>query len=290
MTGRLRFWNTEQTVANAQEIGYTDSVMDNRPVGVFDSGLGGLTALSALREMMPGENIVYFADTARNPYGTRAPEQLRKMAKENLAFLAGFGAKAVIAACGTMSTVATDVLRESKIPVVNVLEPSVAAMAAVEREGVLAVIATDASIRSGGYTRALQQACLGREVVALACQEFVHLCETGHTAPGDELVQEAVSRCLAPLQKQKIAALLLGCTHFGLMAEAIRSFLGDGVELVSASECAARTCKNLLEAKGLTGGNGGEILYTSGSLQEFNEKAEQILHRPVKALFGSAGE
>ena len=229
MTGLPRCWNTEQTVANTWEIGYTDQVMDIRPVGIFDSGLGGLTALSALRELMPEENIVYFADTARNPYGTRAPEQLRRMAGENLAFLAGFGVKAVIAACGTMSTNATDVLHASKIPVVNVLEPSVAAMAAVQGDAPLAVIATDASIRSGGYTRALQRSCPGREVAALACQEFVHLCETGHTAPDDPLVQEAVARCLAPLKAVKPAALLLGCTHFGLMAEAIRSELGDDV-------------------------------------------------------------
>ncbi len=264
--------------------------MDIRPVGIFDSGLGGLTALSALRELMPEENIVYFADTARNPYGTRAPEQLRRMAGENLAFLAGFGVKAVIAACGTMSTNATDVLHASKIPVVNVLEPSVAAMASVQGDAPLAVIATDASIRSGGYTRALQRSCPGREVAALACQEFVHLCETGHTAPDDPLVQEAVARCLAPLKAVKPAALLLGCTHFGLMAEAIRGELGDDVALISAAECAARSCRSLLEENGLTGGSGREELYTSGSLQEFEEKAEHFLHRPVKALYGSAGE
>ncbi|MBO6040072.1 MAG: glutamate racemase [Oscillospiraceae bacterium] len=264
--------------------------MDNRPIGIFDSGLGGLTALSALRTLMPEENLVYFADTARNPYGTRTPEQLRRMAGENLAFLARFGVKAVIAACGTMSTNALDVLGGSEIPVVNVLEPSVAAMAAVKGPGTLAVTATDASIRSGGYTRALQRACPGRKVTALACQEFVHLCETWHTAPDDPLVREAVSRCLTPLSAAKPAALLLGCTHFGLMADAIRSCLGADVTLVSAAGCAARACRSLLEATGLTGGSGEEVLYTSGSLQEFEEKAEHFLHHPVKAFYGSAGE
>ena len=264
--------------------------MDKRPIGIFDSGLGGLTALSALRELMPEENIVYFADTARNPYGTRTPVQLRRMAKENLAFLAGFGVKAVIAACGTMSTNALDVLHGSEIPVINVLEPSVSAMADSEGNAPLAVIATEASIRSGGYTRALEKACPGREVIALACQEFVWLCENGHTAPDDPAVIEAVARCLAPLRRERPAALLLGCTHFGLMAEAIRNELGAGVALVSASECAARACKALLEANGLTGGSGREALYTSGSLQDFEKKAEHFLHRPVKAHYGSAGE
>ena len=260
------------------------------PIGIFDSGLGGLTALSALRRLMPQENIVYFADTARNPYGTRVPAELRRMAGENLAFLRQFGVKAVIAACGTMSTNALDVLHACEVPVVNVLEPSVAAMASVEGRSPLAVIATDASIRSGGYTAALHRACPGREVIALACQEFVHLCETGHTLPEDPLLRREVAKALAPLQEVKPAALLLGCTHFGLISEAISAFLGENVALISASDCAAYSMKTLLEETDLTGGSGEETLYTSGSIQEFEEKAEHFLHRPVKAFYGSAGE
>ena len=264
--------------------------MDNRPVGIFDSGLGGLTALSELRRLMPEEDIVYFGDTARNPYGTRTPEQLRRMAGENLAFLAGFGVKAVIAACGTMSTNALDVLRESEVPVVNVLEPSVAAMAETAGEGPLAVIATDASIRSGGFTRALRLACPGREVIALACQDFVQLCETGHTSPEDPLLQRSVSRSLAPLLRAHPSALLLGCTHFGLISEAIRAFLGSGTELISASECAARRCCFLLKEHSMTGGTGREVICTSSSPEEFEKKAEHFLHHAVKAQYGSAGE
>ena len=263
---------------------------DNRPIGIFDSGLGGLTALSELRKLMPRENVVYFADTSRNPYGTRAPAELKKMARENLAFLARSGVKTVIAACGTMSTNALDVLHTSVVPVINVLEPSIAAMAAMSGQQPLAVIATDASIRSGGYMRALQNACPGREVIALACQEFVHLCETGHTRPEDPLLQQEVAKALSPLQKAKPAALLLGCTHFGLIAEAISACLGEDVVLISAAECAAKAMKAYLEEAGLTGGSGEETLYTSGSTREFEEKAEHFLHRPVKALYGSAGD
>lgn len=265
-------------------------IADNRPVGIFDSGLGGLTALAALRELMPEENIVYFADTARNPYGTRAPAELKRMAGENLEFLKRHGVKAIIAACGTMSTNALDVLHAWEIPVINVLEPSVAAMSSMAGQRPLAVIATDASIRSGNYTAALQNACPGREVIALACQSFVHLCETGHTSPEDPAVREEVSKALSPLREAEPAALLLGCTHFGLMTEAIRAFLGERVAIVSASECAAKALKAYLEANGLTGGNGEETLYTSGSVREFEEKAECFLHRRVKAQNGSAGE
>ena len=272
------------------QIRYNQSVMDTRPVGFFDSGLGGLTAVSAFHREMPEENIIYFGDTARNPYGTRSVQELRKMADDNLRFLQSFDVKAIIAACGTMSANVPDVLAASPVPVIDVLRPAVRAMARIPGERPLAVIATEASIRSGAFTRALQDACPGRSIVAVPCQEFVALCETGHTSPRDELLCSATARLLAPLKEQRPAALLLGCTHFGLIAEAIRDFLGPETALVSASGCAAKEMRRFLEAHDMAGGSGSMAFYTSGDEAEFEERAGSFLGRPITARKGTAGE
>ena len=290
MTALPACWNTEEKVVFCPELGYNKSVMDKRSVGIFDSGLGGLTAVSALHALLPEENIIYFGDTARNPYGTRPPEQLRKMARENLDLMASFNVKAVIAACGTMSTNATEVLRQSETPVFNVLDASVKAMAAVPGERPLGVIATDASIRSGGFTRALQLSCPGREILAVPCQQFVALCESGRTAPEDGEVRTAVEHHLKPLKEAGITALLLGCTHFGLMGEAISAYLGGDVKLVSASACAAGAMARFLTENALTGGDGEIRYFTSGETSNFEKMAEVFLGVPVRAERAFAGE
>ena len=264
--------------------------MDKRPIGIFDSGLGGLTAVLAVRELMPEENIIYFADTARNPYGTRPVDELQRMAGENLHFLKQFGVKAIIAACGTMSANAGDVLRACDVPVVNVLSPAVAEMGRIGGEAPLAIAATEASIRSGAFTKRLGALCPGREVIGVACQDFVKLCESGHTAPGDPLLQEAVERYLHPVKAAGAAAMLLGCTHFGIISEAITAYLGAETVLVSASHCAAQALKTHLADAQLAGGDGQECFYTSGSTQEFEKLAEGILGYRVHALHGTAGE
>ena len=264
--------------------------MDKRPVGFFDSGLGGLTAVSAFQKLMPGESIVYFGDTARNPYGTRSVEQLKHMAEENLAFLERFQVKAIIAACGTMSANVPEVLAQSRVHVENVLTPSVSAMAAVPGDAPLAVIATEASIRSGAFTQAIASRCPGREIVSVACQDFVRLCESGHTDPSDGELKEAVQRLLAPIRASRCTALLLGCTHFGLIEEAIGQYLGEEVSLISASECAAGSMRRYLTENALTGGDGQAAFYTSGDVSDFEKKAGSFLGRKITARKGIAGE
>lgn len=136
--------------------------MDNRPIGIFDSGLGGLTAVKALRELLPEEDIVYFADSGRVPYGARPVEQLRRMAVQDMDFVANHGAKAIIAACGTVSSNAPDLLAGYRLPVFGVLRPGVEAMSRVPGSAPLGVIATAASIRSGAFQRSLEECCPGR--------------------------------------------------------------------------------------------------------------------------------
>lgn len=247
--------------------------MDNRPIGVFDSGLGGLTAMKALRELMPDENILYLGDTGRMPYGVRSPAQLKIMAKQDLDFVASFGAKAVLAACGTVSSTAREVLEAYPLPAVGVMLPGLKALSREADKGPVALIATSASIKSGVFAAEFEKLCPGHKLYSAACQDFVTLIESGHTEPGDTLLAEAVARYLAPLKEARVRTLLLGCTHFGLVAEAIREYMGQDIRLVSASQSAAEELCAYLRAKGLTGGEGQERFFTSGSTEEFSRRA-----------------
>ncbi|MBQ9662650.1 MAG: glutamate racemase [Oscillospiraceae bacterium] len=252
--------------------------MDNRPIGIFDSGLGGLNGLRALRRFLPDENIVYFADSGRLPYGAKARGQLRVMAEQDLSFLSSFGVKAILIACGTLSSNAGDILAGWPIPTVGVLTSSADWMSRLEGGGPIAVIATEASIRSGSYQAALREACPSREVVAVPCPDFVPLIEGGHCGPDDPQVQDAVSRYLQPVRDAGAEALLLGCTHYDIIGEAIARFLGPEITLVSAAASGAvALCSRLLKA-GMTGGGSGETrFFTSGDGEEFTHAASLFL-------------
>ena len=264
--------------------------MDKYTVGIFDSGLGGLSAYTVLPSLLPEVNIIYFADTGRNPYGTRKPDRLRVMAGEDLAFLLQFDVSAIIAACGTMSANAPEVLKACRVPVVNVLEPSVRRMAELPGKGPLAVLATDASIRSGAFAAKLKEAVPDRSILPVACQDFVALCEAGITSPEDSRLKESVRRYLAPVKEAGAEGILLGCTHFDMVEQAIRDYLGPDVNILSAAACAAREMAELLRREKADMGKGKSCFYTSGSVTEFEKKASGILAFPVRAEAGSAGE
>ena len=213
--------------------------MDNRPVGFFDSGFGGLTALRAFRKLMPDENIIYFGDTGRMPYGARPAAQLRRMTAQDLDLLRGFGVKAIVSACGTTSSTAGDILDAYPLPVTGVLRPGVKTLAGLAGGAPLGVIATKASIDSGAFRRELERYGLERGVIYTACPDFVPLIESGHYSPDDALIREAVARYLRPMKDAGVGAILLGCTHYGLISAAIEDYMGAETRLVSASECAA---------------------------------------------------
>ena len=260
--------------------------MDSRPIGIFDSGLGGLTALRALRRFLPDENIVYFADSGRVPNGEKSLNQLRCMAEQNYAFISSHDVKAILVACGTMSSNCGDLLEAWPVPTVGVMYSSADWMRRLEGKGPIAVIATEASIRSGSYQRVLKEACAGREVIAVSCPDFVPLIESGHSGAEDPLVRKAVARYLAPIRGAD--GLLLGCTHYGIIAQALRDYLGPKTALVSASTCgAAQLCQYLIE-NGLTGGSGQERFLTSGSAAAFAGTAAAFLghslHSPVESV------
>ena len=253
--------------------------MDPRPIGVFDSGLGGLTALMELRRLMPEENIVYFGDTGRLPYGEKTLPQLRCMAEQDLSLIAAHGVKAILVACGTLSSNTPDLLDAFPIPSFGVLRPSIEAMARTPGEGPLGILATTATIRSGAFERALRSACPGREIIPVPCPELVPLIETGHTDPEDPLLLAAAARYAAPLRGA--SAVLLGCTHYGIVEGALRAFLDEETALVSASACGAEAVRDYLESRELRGGRGEERYLVSGDPALFGELASLLMGRSI---------
>ena len=240
--------------------------MDNRPIGIFDSGLGGLNGLRALRRFLPDENIVYFADSGRLPYGAKSRPQLRGMAKQDLRFLSSFDVKAILIACGTLSSNAGDILAGWPIPTVGVLTSSADWMRRLEGSGPIAVIATEASIRSGSYQSALHEACPTREVVAIPCPDFVPLIESGHCSAEDPAVRDAVSRYLQPAREAGAEALLLGCTHYDIIGDAISRFLGPDITLHHAGQRSRERC-------------GGPLFPSSQGRPDRRQRGDPFLHQ-----------
>ena len=251
--------------------------MDNRPIGIYDSGFGGLTALKRLRQLMPDENIIYFADSGRMPYGGRSDEQLCSFAKQDQDFLAGFDVKIIIAACGTISSAAEPVLKSYPIPVVGVLEPGIRRLASLDGDGPLGIIATEASIRTGKFKALLHKLAPEREIIDIPCPRFAPLIEHGHSARGDEELECAVAEYLAPMKGIGLAGLGLCCTHYGIISESIHAFLGEKLPLVAASESAAEEVCGYLRREGLEGGGGKLKLYTSGDAEELRAFASALL-------------
>ncbi len=251
--------------------------MDDRPIGIFDSGLGGLTAVRVLRRLMPDENIIYFGDTGRMPYGGRPREQIRLMATQNIDFVEGFDVKAIIVACGTISSNAADILDECETKAIGVLRSGVKELCQTGKKR-LGVIATATSIASGSFQNEILRQCPDADITAVPCPEFVPLIESGHYEASDPAVQDSVERTLAPLKEAGIDALLLGCTHYGLISEAISAYLGEDVLLVGAADAAAREMCAYLTENDMTNAYGGEDFYfTSGDIADFAALAPVML-------------
>ncbi len=263
--------------------------MDNRPIGFFDSGLGGLTAVKALRRILPDENIIYFGDTARMPYGSRPVPMLRVMARQDLDFVAERGVKCILAACGTVSSNAPDVLGSYPVRTFDVLSSTVRETAR-SADGPVGVIATAACISSGAFQNALAAACPGIEVVAVACPDFVPLIESGHFSPDDALLAAAVEKYLRPIREAGARSLILGCTHYGLIEAAIRRCMGAETLMIEASACAARELADWLREKDLCGGEGEERFFTSGSAEDFARLSAVFLGREPRTAVRHVAE
>ncbi len=260
--------------------------MDSRPIGVFDSGLGGLTAVRTLRQILPEEDLIYFGDTARVPYGGRSRETILRYARQDVRFLRTCGPKAILVACGTVSTTALPELRaENDLPVLGVVEPTCRRAAALTKHGRVGLIATLASVRSGAYEAALAELDPGLRVTAKACPLFVPLVEAGHFRPGDVVIETVAREYLEPLRAEGVDTLILGCTHYPLLEEVVGSVMGPEVALVSAGEEAAFALKRLLKARGLRaeeGRLGGAEFCVSDRAEDFERVASLFLRDDLR--------
>ena len=218
-----------------------------KPIGVFDSGIGGLTVVRALSCRLPRENLVYFGDTARVPYGPKSPQVVREYAAEDADFLMARDVKMVVVACNTVSAVALDVVQKrARVPVVGVIMPGAQAAALATIRKRVGIIGTYATVNSNSYTNALRQINPEIETFARHCPLFVPLAEEGWVS---HPVTAMVAReYLFPLTQQKIDTLVLGCTHYPVLREAIASAIGPGVTLIDSGEAAAMDVERELDA------------------------------------------
>ena len=260
--------------------------MDLRPIGVFDSGLGGLTAVRALRQILPEENLIYFGDTARVPYGGRSKETLLKYARQDVRFLRSFDLKAVIIACGTVSTTSLDTLQsENDLPIVGVVEPTCRRALLVTKTKRVGIIATLASIRSGAYENTLRRLDPTVKVIGQPCPLFVPLVENGRIHRGDVVIETVAKEYLQPMKDAGVDTLILGCTHYPLLTDIIADIMGPEVELVSAGEESAFELKRVLKIRGLRADEnrtGGAEFYVSDRPEDFERLASAFLGEDLR--------
>lgn len=261
--------------------------MDNRAVGVFDSGLGGLTAVRQLRTILPSENIIYFGDTSRVPYGGRSKDILLKFARQDVHFMRSFDIKAILVACGTVSTNALSALQEENdLPVLGVVEPACRRAAALTKKRRVGVIATAASIRTNAYADAIRRIDSGIEVYSVPCPLFVPLVENGRYRTGDSVVEAVAREYLDGLRESGIDVLILGCTHYPLLWDVISAVMGPGVALIDTGAEAARALEQtLLRQDALAAPRQGQAqYYVSDRPEDFSALAQQFLAQKVSAV------
>lgn len=210
-------------------------VNDARPIGMFDSGLGGLTVARAVMDLLPGEDIIYFGDTARCPYGPRDPEEVRRFALEIVDYLTGQGVKLVVVACNSAES--TAFYREkgrTAVPIVTVIEPGVRAAVAATRNRRIGVIGTEATIRSRAYDGAVAATRANVDLFSQSCPKFVEFVEAGDTT--SDALLTAAEEYLTPVKNNGVDTLILGCTHYPLLTGVIQYVMGEDVVLVSSAE------------------------------------------------------
>lgn len=259
--------------------------MDNRPIGVFDSGLGGLTAVKELMRLLPNERILYFGDTGRVPYGGRGRDIIRRYARQDMNFLMQHDVKAVLAACGTVSSVARDVGDGLSVPYIDVLRPTASAAVKQTRNGKIGIIGTAATIASGSYRHEILKIDPSIEVFEQACPLFVPLVENAFVSPQDEVTRLVAQRYLAAIREKGVDTLILGCTHYPIISATIRSVMGQGVTLINSGREAAADCLERLRQNDLlcSGESRAEYqYYVSDDTDIFHHVAELFLGQSVQ--------
>ena len=255
----------------------------NRPIGVFDSGLGGLTVLRSMIDLLPHEPVVYFGDTARFPYGPKPRDEVLKYALEIGQLLVERGARVVVVGCNSAAAAALDVLeQELPVPVIGVIDPGIRAAARVTRSGKVGVIGTVGTVASGAYQRVAAAVDADLELTCAACPGFVEFVEAGDV--DSEQVHILAERLLAPLRDVSVDTLVLGCTHYPLLARTIGDVMGPEVMLVSSADETALAVRALLGAPppGAESAVGAHTFVTSGDVETFKRLGARFLGPEVE--------
>jgi glutamate racemase len=251
----------------------------SKPIGVFDSGIGGLTVVRALTHHLPHENIVYFGDTARVPYGPKSPQVVREYSVQDTEFLMTHDVKMIVVACNTVSSVALDlVMKRAGVPVVGVILPGAKAAVAATKNRRVGVIGTMGTIASNAYVNAIRLMDASVTVMSQACPLFVPLAEEGWTE--HQATELIAKEYLFPMKREKIDTLVLGCTHYPILAGVISGVLGDGVSLIDSGEAAASEVGEILDAQELRNPSGAKPhiqFFVSDIPHKFAEVGERFL-------------
>lgn len=255
-----------------------------RPIGVFDSGIGGLTVLRALTQVLPGEDFIYLGDTARLPYGTKSEEVIVRYSRENSEFLLAKGIKMLVVACNTSSAIALpEIAHRTVVPVIGVIQPGAQVAVKTSRTGKIGVIGTEATIASGAYTRAIQTLRPRAEIYTRACPLLVPLVEEGWT--DNEIAERTVAFYLDSLKQSGIDTLLLGCTHYPLLRGLFERVLGAGVRIVdSAGATAAAVSRRLVELRlAATRRKGSRSFFVTESPERFVRVGRRFIGDQVES-------
>ena len=257
------------------------------PIGVFDSGVGGLTVAREIMRNLPEENLVYFGDTARVPYGSKSRETVLRYSRQIIRFLRTREVKAIVIACNTASAYALEeVKKELDIPIIGVVKPGAKVSCEVTKNKRIGVIGTEATVSSGIYTSFIQKRDAGIEVIGKACPLFVPLVEEGWLK--DSVTYEVAARYLRELMEKDIDTLILGCTHYPLLRSMLREIVGESVTLVNPAYETARELKELLQKEGLSNPGGSKEgaqyqFYVSDLADKFSRFANSILPFDIKS-------
>ncbi len=257
-----------------------------RPIGIFDSGIGGLTVFEAVRKRLPGESLVYLGDSARVPYGTKSAETVIRYSLENAAFLEGKGVKAIVVACNTASALALPALSQKfDLPVLGVVNPGAKEAMAATKRRTIGVIGTSATIASDAYARALKELDSNVRVVSQACPLFVPLVEEGWT--DNDVARAAAKHYLSDMHNEGIDVLILGCTHYPLLKPLIRETVGDAITLVDSAEATASALEALLGREGTrnkTSSKATYQIYVTDIPARFETVARRFLHNDLPGV------
>ena len=255
-------------------------------IGVFDSGLGGLTVFKVLARRMPEESLIYFGDTAHVPYGSKSPEAIARYSSEVAKFLAKRGIKLLVVACNTSSAWALPAIRKAvKVPVIGVIEPGARGAIVASRGGRIGIIGTEATVKSGAYDRAIKTLRKGARTASAACPLFVPLVEEGWWS--GEIVESVARRYMAPLKKVGVDTVILGCTHYPYLKPVLASVLGSRVRLIDSAEETARETEAVLCDLGLRaprGRRGRREFYASDAPERFKRLARRMIGSGVTTV------